>query len=85
MDLYSIVQYVLFLAIATVMVKPLGGYMERVFSGKTTVLDWFCVPLERLIYRVTTVDPNVEMTASQYAMSFVLFSVAGTLLLYLRS
>jgi K+-transporting ATPase ATPase A chain len=82
MDLYSIVQYVLFLAIATVMVKPLGGYMERVFSGKTTVLDWFCVPLERLIYRVTTIDPNVEMTAPQYAISFVLFSLVGTLLLY---
>jgi hypothetical protein len=47
MDLYSIVQYVLFLAIVTVMVKPLGGYMERVLSRKTTVLDWFCVPIER--------------------------------------
>ena len=82
MDLYSIVQYGLFLAIVTVMVKPLGGYMERVFSGKKTVLDWFCVPIERLIYRVTAIDPTVEMTAPQYAISFVLFSVAGTLLLY---
>jgi K+-transporting ATPase ATPase A chain len=58
MDLYSIVQYVLFLAIVTVMVKPLGGYMERVFSRKTTLLDWFCVPIERLIYRVTAIDPT---------------------------
>ena len=82
MDLYSIVQYGLFLAIVTVMVMPLGGYMERVFSGKKTVLDWFCVPIERLIYRVTAIDPTVEMTAPQYAISFVLFSVAGTLLLY---
>jgi len=49
MDFHSIVQYVLFLAVVTVMVKPLGGYMERAFSGKTTVLDRLCVPLERLI------------------------------------
>ena len=74
MDLYSIVQYGLFLAIVTVMVKPLGGYMERVFSGKKTVLDWFCVPIERLIYRVTAIDPTVEMTAPQYAISFVLLA-----------
>jgi K+-transporting ATPase ATPase A chain len=81
-DFYSIVQYGLFLVIVTVMVKPLGGYMERVFSGKTTILDWFCVPIERLIYRVSAIDPKVEMTAPQYAISFVLFSVAGTLLLF---
>jgi len=74
MDLYSCVQYILFLAIVTAMVKPLGGYMERVFSRKTTVLDWFCVPIERLIYRVTAVDPNVEMTAAQYAIAFVLLA-----------
>jgi hypothetical protein len=43
MDFHSIVQYVLFLSVVTVMVKPLGEYMERVFSGKTTVLDWFFV------------------------------------------
>jgi K+-transporting ATPase ATPase A chain len=81
MDFHSIVQYALFLAVVTAMVKPLGGYMERVFSGNTTILDRFCGPLERLIYRVAVIDPNVEMTAPQYAVSFVLFSVAGTLLL----
>jgi K+-transporting ATPase A subunit len=27
------VQYVLFVAIVTVLVEPLGGYIERVFSG----------------------------------------------------
>jgi potassium-transporting ATPase potassium-binding subunit len=82
MDFHSIVQYALFLAVVTAMVKPLGGYMERVFSGKTTILDRFCGPLERLIYRVAAIDPNVEMTPPQYAVSFVLFSVAGTLLLF---
>jgi potassium-transporting ATPase potassium-binding subunit len=82
MDFHSIVQYALFLAVVTAMVKPLGGYMERVFSGNTTILDRFCGPLERLIYRVAVIDPNVEMTAPQYAVSFVLFSVAGTLLLF---
>jgi potassium-transporting ATPase potassium-binding subunit len=81
-DFYSAIQYVLFLAIVTTLVKPLGGYMERVFSRKRTVLDRLCLPVEGLIYRITAVDPNVEMTGKEYATCFVLFGVAGTLLLY---
>ncbi len=82
MDLYSALQYLLFVAIVTALVKPLGGYMERVFSRKRTALDRLCLPVERLIYRVTAVDPKVEMGGKQYATCFVLFGLAGTLLLY---
>jgi potassium-transporting ATPase potassium-binding subunit len=81
-NLYSAVQYLLFAAIITALVKPLGGYMERVFSGKRTMLDRLCLPVERLIYRITTVDSDVEMTGTEYATCFVLFGLAGTLLLY---
>ncbi len=82
MDLYSTIQYLLFVAIVTVLVKPLGGYMERVFSRKRTLLDHLCLPVERLIYRIAAVDPNVEMTGKEYATCFVFFGFAGTLLLY---
>jgi K+-transporting ATPase ATPase A chain len=81
-DFYGAVQYVLFVTILTALVKPLGGYMERVFSRKRTALDRFCLPVERLIYRITVVDPDAEMTGKQYATCFVLFGFAGTLLLY---
>jgi len=81
-DFYSAIQYALFLAIVTILVKPLGGYMERVFSRKRTVFDRLCLPVEGLIYRITAVDPNAEMTSREYATCFVLFGVAGTLLLY---
>ena len=82
MDFYSAIQYVLFVALVTALVKPLGGYMERVFSRKRTVLDHFCLPVERLLYRITAVDPNLEMTCKEYATCFVLFGFFGTLLLY---
>ena len=81
-DFYSAIQYVMFLAIVTALVEPLGGYMERVFSKRRTVLDGLCLPVERLIYRITAVDPNVEMTGKEYATCFVFFGLAGTLLLY---
>jgi K+-transporting ATPase ATPase A chain len=54
-DLYSAIQYVLFVVIVTALVRPLGGYMERIFSRKRTVLDRFFLPVERLIYRITAV------------------------------
>jgi potassium-transporting ATPase potassium-binding subunit len=81
-DFYSAAQYLLFLVIVTVLVKPLGGYMDRVFSRQRTAVDRFCLPIERLIHRITFVDPNVEMTGKEYATCFVLFGLAGTLLLY---
>ena len=72
----------LFVAIVTVLVKPLGGYVERVFSRKQTVLDRFCLPIERFLYRITAVDPSLEMTGREYATCFALFGFVGTLLLY---
>ncbi|HVR26913.1 MAG TPA: potassium-transporting ATPase subunit KdpA [Candidatus Polarisedimenticolia bacterium] len=82
MDFYSAIQYMLFVVIVTSLVRPLGGYMERVFSRKRTVLDRFCLPVERLIYRIIAVDPEAEMTGREYATCFVLFGLTGTLLLY---
>src|SRR5258708_38436206 len=56
--------------------------MERVFSRKRTVLDRLCLPLERIIYRITGVDPDAEMPGKEYATCFVFFGFVGTLLLY---
>jgi potassium-transporting ATPase potassium-binding subunit len=65
MNLSSAMQYLPFLGIVTTLVKPLGGYMERVFSGKRTALDRLCRPVERLIYRVGGVDSSQEMNRFQ--------------------
>ncbi len=82
MDLFSAAQYFLFLVIVSTLVKPLGGYLERVFSRKHTALDRLCLPVERVIYRLSGVDPSAEMTGKEYATCFVLAGLAGTLLLY---
>ncbi len=82
MNVYSAVQYLLFVVIVTACVRPLGGYMHRVFARRSTVLDRLCVPVERWIYRLAGVDPSVEMDAGQYLISFVVFGLICTLLLY---
>src|SRR5271168_2541302 len=82
MNLYAVLQSLVFIAVVTVLVRPVGRYLERVFSGKRTALDGLCGPVERLLYRVCRIDPASEMSSAEYSQAFVLFSFAGTLLLY---
>jgi K+-transporting ATPase ATPase A chain len=82
MNVYSAAQYLAFVVVVTLLVKPLGGYMDRVFSRRKTAMDSLWVPVERWIYRLTGVDPAVEMSAGQYAACFVVFGLVCTLLLY---
>ena len=82
-SVYSAVQYLLFVVIVTVCVRPLGGYLHRVFAQRRTALDRLCVPVERWIYRLVGVNPSVEMDAGQYLISFVVFSLICTLFLYI--
>jgi len=78
----ALIQYGFFLFLLTLLVKPLGGYMARVFQRQRTFLDPVLRALERLLYRAARVDEHQEMDWKEYAVSFVLFGFCGTLLLY---
>ena len=78
----ALIQYAAFLLAVTLLVKPVGRYMARVFSGEGTLLDPLLCPLERFLYRLTGVKPEVEMRWQEYAGAFVVFGMTGTLLLY---
>src|SRR5271166_5954965 len=82
MSVSALAQYAAFLLAVTLLVKPVGRYMARVFSGERTALDPFLCPLERLLYRLTGVNPKIEMRWQEYAGAFVVFGMTGTLLLY---
>jgi K+-transporting ATPase ATPase A chain len=83
MSLPSWIQFGVFLVVVIVLVKPLGGYMTRVFTGERTWLDFLLRPVERLIHRLTGVDSTLEMNWKEYATCFVLFALVGSILLYL--
>jgi len=78
-----IAEFVLFLLVVTALVRPVGGYLTRVFTGQRTWLDPALGPLERGIYRFARVDPRQQMDWRTYALSFVLFGVVGTVVLFL--
>lgn len=79
----SVVQVVIFLAILLLLTKPLGLYMKKVFNGERTWLTPVLAPVEKLFYRVSGVDPEEEQHWIGYAVSMLLFSLVGLLVLYL--
>ncbi len=78
----AIIQVGIFSVLVTVISVPLGLYMARVFADQPTRLDPILKPVERAIYRVCGVHPGTEQTWIEYAISMLLFSVVGMLLLY---
>ena len=74
---------VVFVALVTALVRPLGGYLARVFAREATTLDPIGLPIERWLYRVAGVDPASEDDGGRSdAFCFVAVAVAGTVMLY---
>ena len=83
MSVGSLLQYAVFLIVVTLLVRPAGIYLQRVFERGPTWLDPVLVPGERTIYRLARINPDVQMGWQAYAVSFVVFTLLGTLLLAL--
>src|SRR6266496_4073049 len=75
-------QILFFLALIFLVTKPMGVHMARVFNRERTFMDPVLRPIEKLLYRVTTVDENHEMRWTEYATSMLLFSMVSMLVLY---
>jgi len=82
MSLPVLMQDIAFLVIVTLLVRPVGTYLWRVFTGQRTLLDRLLRPIERGIYTLSGVRADHGMTATEYALAFVLFGLVNTLLLY---
>ena len=60
----------------------LGRYMFKIFEGEETSMHPVLGRLERLLYRVGGVDPNVEMDWRHYLKALLLFNVVGFLFVF---
>jgi K+-transporting ATPase ATPase A chain len=72
---------VFFLVILAI-TKPLGTYMYRVFEGRRQPLPSVLGRLERLLYRLSGIDPAKEQGWKAYAVSMLVFSALGVLVTY---
>lgn len=65
------------------LVKPLGAYMAKVYQGEPLILDRVLGPVERLLYRLSGIDPRSEMTWKTYTVTMLVFNILGVLTVYL--
>ena len=63
--------------------RLLGPYLAKVFGGGPAPGDRVFLPVERVIYRVSGVDPKREQPWTVYALSLLAFSAVSVLGLYL--
>jgi len=77
MSFTGLLQIALYIVVIAAITRPLGAYMAHVFNGELTFLR----PVERVIYRLSGVDPEAEQRWTGYAAGVLLFNLAGMLLL----
>jgi K+-transporting ATPase ATPase A chain len=82
MTFNGILQIAIFCIVIIALVRPLGGYMTRVFNGERTFLSPILRPVERLLYAASGVKPEVEQSWIVYGVAMLLFSLAGSVSLY---
>jgi len=83
MDAQGWAEIALTLAITVGLAWPLGIYLARVWAGERTWLDPVLKPVERLVYAACGVKPEKGQGWLAYAMSFLAFSIASFVVLYL--
>ena len=83
MNVYDILQVVIYVVALTALTIPLGAYMARVFTGRRTFASPLFDPIAKAIYRVSGVDPDSEMSWKVYLVALLLFNGFGFLLLFL--
>ena len=82
MTLNGILQIVFYLVLLTLLAKPVGIYLLKVYNGEKTFLDFLFRPIERVIYWVTRVNAEKEMNWKQYGIAMLIFSLVSTVALY---
>jgi K+-transporting ATPase ATPase A chain len=77
MTVFGWAQIIFYLVVLMALVKPLGGFMARVYLGERTFLDPLLRPIERLIYRLAGVHPEHEMPWQEYTLALLVFNEFG--------
>ncbi|HIJ86117.1 MAG TPA: potassium-transporting ATPase subunit KdpA [Desulfuromonadales bacterium] len=75
MNMHEWLQTILLFLVLLALIRPLGSFMAKVFQGECTFLSPLFVPCEKVIYRISGVNPEKEMGWKHYAGSVLLFNL----------
>lgn len=82
MTLVGSIQILIFFFLLILAVKPLGGYMAKVYAGERTLLSPVLSRIERLVYRLAGIRPDEEMDWKTYGHAVLMISLIGIGFLY---
>ncbi len=71
-----------YFAVLFALAVPVGRLCARVLAGEPTALARLLAPLERGLYRLAGVRPDVEMHWREYAGALLLFNLFGVVVVY---
>jgi potassium-transporting ATPase potassium-binding subunit len=76
------IQIALTLVIVIATTPLLGEYMANIYLGKKTLLDPIVTPIEKMIYAISGVRAQQDMTGKQYAIAVVYSNIAMAILVF---
>lgn len=82
MTTQGLFQVAIYMGVLLLCVVPLGHYITLVFTKRAPYLETILGPLEKLLYRLSGVHRDDEMTWQEYAKAVIAFSVVGFLFGY---
>src|SRR5690349_19575388 len=83
MTLNDYLQIGFYVVLTLLLVKPVGLYMAAVFSDEPTRIHRVGAPLERVLYRLSGIRADEDMSWKQYAVAMLVFNIVGLLVVYL--
>jgi K+-transporting ATPase ATPase A chain len=83
MESRYIFEIALFIGLLCIFAPLLGALTAKIMEGNRTFLHPVLSPIEHGIYRLSGINPEAEMSWSQYALALILFNAAGFLLMFI--
>ena len=76
-------QIIVYLGLLTALTPPLGAFMARVLSGQKSFLSFLLMPVEKVIYRLSGINPETEMNWKEYCGALLIFNGLGFITVFL--
>src|SRR4051812_44880070 len=76
------IQILIYFVLLTLLTRPLGGFLHRVFEGQRTLLSRMLGPVERGFYKLAGVDPAADQHWTRYTLAMLVFNLVCFITLY---
>jgi potassium-transporting ATPase potassium-binding subunit len=75
-------QIAIYIVLLLLLAMPVGTYMARIYQDEPVGLNRWFAGFEKMLYRISNVNPDQEMRWTQYAIAMLVFNLLGLLSVY---